>query len=128
MGEGARVDRPFESLNCYDDYQANVDRISQLGEIHLQGFECVEGSAKTDTALEITTRDGTSPGLIRALRTGTFDFAVVTSRPPFRAFDEETPELVAHALHEDVLAIAVPASGRLAGRPEISAEEAASEP
>ena len=83
---------------------------------------------QTDTDVEVSTRDGTTPALIRALRAGTLDFAVVSSRPPFRAFDQETPELIGHVLLAQELALAVPAGGRLAGRLEIGAEEAATEP
>ncbi|MFB7506361.1 LysR family transcriptional regulator, partial [Streptomyces broussonetiae] len=41
----------------------------------------------------VTTREGTTPGLLRALRAGSIDIAVLTSRPPHRPSDGESPRL-----------------------------------
>ncbi len=52
--------------------------------------------------------------LVRALRAGTLDLALLASAPPFRPPDTETPALELHTLTERSLRIAVPASHPLA--------------
>jgi DNA-binding transcriptional LysR family regulator len=66
--------------------------------------------------IEVTTREGTTPSLIRAVRAGTLDLAIVSSRPPHRPPDEQAPPLDVVTLREDELLLAVPAAGRLGGR------------
>lgn len=65
--------------------------------------------------LEVSTREGTTPALVRAVRTGTLDIALVTSRPPFRSPDQEHPPLRQHTVAETALALAVPSASRHAG-------------
>ncbi|MFF1341677.1 LysR family transcriptional regulator [Streptomyces sp. NPDC058290] len=45
--------------------------------------------AAADPLITVTTREGTTPALIRALRAGSIDLAVLTSRPPHRPSDGE---------------------------------------
>jgi DNA-binding transcriptional LysR family regulator len=44
--------------------------------------------------IRVLTREGTTPALVRAVRAGTIDLAVVASRPPYRPLDSELPALV----------------------------------
>jgi molybdate transport repressor ModE-like protein len=73
--------------------------------------------------IRVMTREGTTPALVRALRAGTIDLAVITSRPPYRQPDNELPELVTVVLDEVTLAVAAPATGRFAGRTAVRTGE-----
>jgi DNA-binding transcriptional LysR family regulator len=63
---------------------------------------------RTHPAIIVITREGSTPALVRALRAGTLDLALVASAPPFRPPDTETPALELHTLTERSLRIAVP--------------------
>ncbi|MDT0470117.1 LysR family transcriptional regulator [Streptomyces gibsoniae] len=78
--------------------------------------------------LEVTTREGTTPSLVRALRAGTLDLALLSSRPPHRSPNTDDPPLSVEPLLEAHLAVAVPAGGPFAQRGSVSAEEIAREP
>ncbi|GAB3003724.1 LysR substrate-binding domain-containing protein [Amycolatopsis acidiphila] len=69
---------------------------------------------RTHPAIEVTTREGTTPVLVRALRAGTLDLAVLGSAPPFRPPDTESPPLKLRTLAERSLRVAVPATHPLA--------------
>jgi DNA-binding transcriptional LysR family regulator len=69
---------------------------------------------RSHPGIDVTTREGTTPVLVRALRAGTLDLVVVASAPPFRAPDAETPALTLETLSERILLVAVPAASRLA--------------
>lgn len=71
----------------------------------------------------VTTREGTTPALVRALRAGTLDLAVISSRPPHRPPDTELPALVATTIDETSLVIAASSHGRFAGRAMVDVEE-----
>ncbi|MEV6628510.1 LysR family transcriptional regulator [Amycolatopsis sp. NPDC051106] len=71
---------------------------------------------RTHPAITVLSREGGTPALVRALRAGTLDLALVASAPPFRPPDTETPALVLHTLAERSLRVAVPASHSLARR------------
>jgi len=73
--------------------------------------------------IQVITREGTTPALVRALRAGTIDLAVVASRPPYRPPDYELPALATVVLDETALAIAAPATGRFAGRTTVTTAE-----
>lgn len=77
--------------------------------------------------VQISTREGTTASLTRALRAGTLDAALLTSRPPHRAPDGDRPALRVVPLIDTHLVLAVPANGRFAGRSEIDVEELAGE-
>lgn len=78
--------------------------------------------------LQVTTREGTTPSLVRALRAGTLDLAILSSRPPHRSPDTDDPPLRVEPLLETHLAVAVPAAGPFAERGSVSVEEIAREP
>jgi DNA-binding transcriptional LysR family regulator len=73
--------------------------------------------------IRISTREGTTPALMRALRAGTVDLAVISSRPPYRAPDTESPAVVTERIGESSLVLAVPALGRFAGRDAVGVDE-----
>lgn len=69
---------------------------------------------RTHPAITVLTREGSTPALVRALRAGTLDLAVLASMPPFRPPDTETPALELHTLTERSLCVAVPDTHALA--------------
>jgi DNA-binding transcriptional LysR family regulator len=69
---------------------------------------------RTHPAITVTTREGSTPALVRALRAGTLDLALLASAPPFRPPDAETPALRVQTLTERGLCVAVPAGHPLA--------------
>lgn len=69
---------------------------------------------ETHPGIAVTTREGSTSALTRALRAGTLDLAVLASAPPFRPPDTETPALMVQTLTERSLRVALPASHRLA--------------
>ncbi|MEV0051941.1 LysR substrate-binding domain-containing protein [Saccharopolyspora shandongensis] len=77
--------------------------------------------------IQVTTREATTPALVRALRTGTLEIALLSSRPPHRSPDTDDPPLHVEPLLETCLALAVPVGGRFAEREGVTAEEIAGE-
>lgn len=69
---------------------------------------------RTHPAITVITREGSTPALVRALRAGTLDLALLASAPPFRPPDTETPPLHLQTLTERSLRVAVPAAHPLA--------------
>jgi DNA-binding transcriptional LysR family regulator len=69
---------------------------------------------RSHPAVTVTTREGSTPALIRALRAGTLDLALLASAPPFRPLDSESPALTVRTLGERSLRLAVPAAHPLA--------------
>jgi DNA-binding transcriptional LysR family regulator len=69
---------------------------------------------RTHPAVTVTTREGSTPALVRALRAGTIDLAVIASVPPFRPPDAESPALKLETLAERSLRLAVPTGHPLA--------------
>ncbi|MGW0757412.1 LysR substrate-binding domain-containing protein [Streptomyces sp. NPDC002814] len=69
---------------------------------------------RTDPALHVVGREGSTPALIRALRAGSLDLTLLASAPPFRPPDTQTPPLVLQTLTERALRLAVPAAHPLA--------------
>ncbi|MFE7173922.1 LysR family transcriptional regulator [Streptomyces sp. NPDC057616] len=69
---------------------------------------------RTDPGIDVVTREGTTPALVRALRAGSLDLALLASAPPFRPPDTESPPLALRTLTERALCLAVPASHPLA--------------
>ena len=63
----------------------------------------------------MTVREGTTPQLVRALRAGTLDLALLAQSPPFRPPDGESPPLELTTLSERELLLAVPATHAFAG-------------
>ncbi|WP_189932286.1 LysR family transcriptional regulator [Streptomyces sulfonofaciens] len=69
---------------------------------------------RSDPALTVVTREAGTPALVRALRAGSLDLAVLALAPPFRPPDAESPALVLRTLTERSLCVAVPAADPLA--------------
>ncbi|MET8864806.1 LysR family transcriptional regulator [Nonomuraea sp. NPDC004580] len=65
-------------------------------------------------AITVHTREGSTPALVRALRAGAIDLALLGSAPPFRPPDAESPALEVSVLYERSLRVAVPAGHPLA--------------
>ncbi|MFF9207518.1 MULTISPECIES: LysR family transcriptional regulator [unclassified Streptomyces] len=69
---------------------------------------------RTDPDLHVVGREGSTPALVRALRAGSLDLALLASAPPFRPPDTETPPLALQTLTERALRLALPATHPLA--------------
>jgi DNA-binding transcriptional LysR family regulator len=80
---------------------------------------------RTHPELAVTTREGATPALVRALRAGSLDLAVVAASPPFRPLDAESPELAVRVVGEGELRVAVPADHPLADRDAIDVADLA---
>lgn len=84
--------------------------------------------ARAHPALRVTTRQGSTPSLLRAVRSGGLDVAVVTQQPPYPAPDSETPPLAVTPLLDTALMLAVAATGPWGSRDTVDAEELAGQP
>jgi DNA-binding transcriptional LysR family regulator len=73
--------------------------------------------------ISVTTREGTTPSLVRAVRAGSLDLAIVTMRSPHPPSDHESPALVFEPLAVDALLVAAPAYGQFAGRSSVRLAE-----
>ncbi|AKA01961.1 LysR family transcriptional regulator [Streptomyces noursei ZPM] len=69
---------------------------------------------RSDPGVRVVSREGGTPALVRALRAGSIDLALLSSAPPFRAPDTESPLLAVQTLTERALCLAVPAAHPLA--------------
>ncbi len=74
---------------------------------------------RSHPALTVTTREGTTASLVRALRARTVDLAVLASEPPFPPLDTETPALRTKVLDERELVLAVPLAHPLAHKDSV---------
>lgn len=81
--------------------------------------------AATDPLIRVGSREGTTPSLARALRSGSLDLAVLTSRPPHHPPDQEIPRLHVETIDETQLRLAVPRIGRFSGRSTVHVDELA---
>ncbi|MCB5908866.1 LysR family transcriptional regulator [Streptomyces pinistramenti] len=79
--------------------------------------------AAADPQVTVTTTEGTTPRLIRALRAGSIDLAVLTSRPPHRPSDGESPRLHMETVEDTELVVAASATGVFAGRTAVHVDE-----
>jgi len=57
--------------------------------------------------VEVTTREGSTPALVRSLRAATLDLALISSRPPYAAPDDQDPPFDLDVLLEGDLLVAV---------------------
>ncbi|MBX7547828.1 LysR family transcriptional regulator [Streptomyces sp. NPDC004232] len=71
----------------------------------------------------VTTREGTTPRLVRALRAGSIDLALLTSRPPHRPPDGESPRLHVETVEDTELLVAARTTGMFAGRTSVHVDE-----
>src|SRR6195952_3814619 len=69
---------------------------------------------RPSSQVDLVTRAGSTATLLRALRAGTLDLAVVAMTPPFRPLDELSPEFAITRLTADELLVAVPEGHPLA--------------
>ncbi|MEV4315900.1 LysR family transcriptional regulator [Actinocrispum sp. NPDC049592] len=69
---------------------------------------------RSHPSIKVITREGSTPALIRALRAGTVDMAIVAAEPPYRPLDAESPRLRTQTLVERSLCVAVPSTHSLA--------------
>jgi len=114
--------------------QAATQAAPQTRQVRLGAFAAA-GSAlvprslatlrRTTPDIEAGTREAPSPSLVRAVRSGSLDFAVITARPPYRSPDQERPRLMQHELLESRLALAVPAASRYAAADVVDIDAAA---
>ncbi|MFZ3565853.1 LysR family transcriptional regulator [Streptomyces sp. BH097] len=79
--------------------------------------------ARADPRITVTTREGTTPALIRALRAGSIDLALLTSRPPHRPSDGESPRLRFETVEDTELVVAASSTGEFAGRTAVHLDE-----
>lgn len=79
--------------------------------------------AATDPQVTVTTTEGATPTLVRALRAGSIDLAVLTSRPPHRPLDGESPRLHVETVADTELVVAAPSTGAFAGRTAVHVDE-----
>jgi len=75
--------------------------------------------------IAVATREGSTPSLVRSLRAGTLDVAVLAVGPPFRAPDDEKPALVVQTLTDRELCVAVSAADPLADNDSVHVDELA---
>jgi DNA-binding transcriptional LysR family regulator len=73
--------------------------------------------------MRVSVREGTTPSLVRAVRSGTIDLAVLALSPPFRPLDGEWPPLRSETLAERELLLAVGPGHRFANRDAIEVAE-----
>ncbi|MFI6675665.1 LysR family transcriptional regulator [Kribbella sp. NPDC050470] len=78
---------------------------------------------RTHPSITVTTREGSTPALVRALRAGSVDLALLASAPPFRPPDAESPALKLETLAERSLRLAVPAGHPLAANDSVDVSE-----
>ena len=69
---------------------------------------------RTHPEITVIGREAGTPALVRALRAGTVDLALLAAAPPFRPPDAESPALELRILSERALCVAVPAGDPLA--------------
>jgi DNA-binding transcriptional LysR family regulator len=96
----------------------------ELGPVRLGAFATAVAGlvprALADVPFAVTVREGTTPTLVRALRTGTLDLAVLAQTPPFRPPGED---LELTLLAEGELSLAVPAAHAFGRAVEVEALE-----
>jgi DNA-binding transcriptional LysR family regulator len=73
--------------------------------------------------LTVTLREGTTPALTRALRSGTLDLAILALAPPFRPPDSESPALELTTVSERELVIGVSAGHPFASARAVEVEQ-----
>jgi DNA-binding transcriptional LysR family regulator len=70
--------------------------------------------ARSHPGIAVRSREGYTSALVRAVRSGSLDLALVARTPPFRPLDAESPPLQMSVLSEGALRVALPADDPLA--------------
>ena len=78
---------------------------------------------RTDPGIDVSTRELGSPALVRALRAGSLDLALIALSPPFRPPDEQTPVLALEIVSETELLLALPERHPLAENETVRVED-----
>lgn len=105
--------------------------VVRLGAFHSAGAALVPRAAailRAQADVTLVTQEGTTPALLRALRSGAIDLAVVASAPPFRPLDDESPPLVTRKLTDSELRIAIAANHPLAAGPGVDLADLQDQP
>ncbi|MFD7070503.1 LysR family transcriptional regulator [Streptomyces sp. NPDC059913] len=76
--------------------------------------QAVAALRRSAPGVRVVSREGVTPALVRALRAGSIDLALLSLAPPFRAPDAESPPLALRTLTERPLCLAVPETHPLA--------------
>lgn len=80
----------------------------------------VAASLRGRPSVKLSTQAGSTRALLRGLRSGSLDLAIVASVPPFRPLDGEHPALVTETLVESELLVALPDGHALAGAESVA--------
>jgi DNA-binding transcriptional LysR family regulator len=83
----------------------------------------ITGLRRSHPGLSVISREGTTPALVRSLRAGTIELAVLAAAPPFRPPDSETPAIKVETLAERPLRLAVPANHPFAAAGSVDVSE-----
>lgn len=78
---------------------------------------------RTHGEVDVVSREGSTPALVRSVRVSTLDLAVVASQPPYPPPDELRPSLETQVLLEGELRVAVAAASPLGRSGEVSLAE-----
>lgn len=107
---------------------------SPVGRVRFGTFPIAAASVAPDAFVQlraehpeliVTLREATTPALVRSIRAGTLDLALVAQSPPYRPLDNESPALDVTMLVERDVMVAVGADHPLARRRAVEVEELA---
>ncbi|MFJ9539784.1 LysR family transcriptional regulator [Streptomyces sp. NPDC101225] len=101
--------------------RVRLGMFSSAGAVILPG--ALTRLARDSPHITVTTREAGTPALLRALRAGTLDIAVLTSRPPHRPSDGESPRLHTETVEDTELLVGAPSTGRFTGRTTVHVDE-----
>ncbi|MDT7744691.1 MAG: hypothetical protein QOE59_3769 [Actinomycetota bacterium] len=79
--------------------------------------------AHTHPGIAVVSREGYSSALVRSLRSGNLDLALLAQAPPYRPLDAESPPLPTTVLTEAALRVALPADDPLAHLDAVDLDE-----
>jgi DNA-binding transcriptional LysR family regulator len=85
--------------------------------------QAISALRRSHPSIAVTTREGSTPALVRAVRAGSIELALIASAPPFRPPDSESPALELETLAERSLRLAVPATHPLAAQDTVDVAE-----
>lgn len=74
----------------------------------------LQALARSSPGIVVVSREGSTGALVRALRSGTIDLAVLAQVPPYRPPDAESPPIATTVLLERALRVALPVDDPLA--------------